>query len=172
MQKTFRHSTVVLTCLEKLTSEVVTLRIVSLPIAQCLALGMPNNTRSFSWFKHDVPAPTTCCRTSYTTTAAHGCLSSLKADSGSLRLCLLLFRALASAGATMSMRYKCFTIWRSTTPKWTTSAIAFLTPHKDPYGSSSPLSSQQGQHRRHTPKQILLTMRLSRLPSNLLQPGL
>ena len=52
----------------------------------------------FLWFKHDVAAPTTCCRTSCTATAAHGCLSSLKADSGSLRLCLLLFRALASAG--------------------------------------------------------------------------
>ena len=126
----------------------------------------------FLWFKHDVAAPTTCCRTSCTATAAHGCLSSLKADSGSLRLCLLLFRAPASDGATMNMPYKCFTIWRNTTPKWTTSAIAFSTPHKDPYGSSSPLSNQQGQHRRRTLQHILLTMRLSRLPSNPLQPGL
>ena len=108
VQQTFRHPTVVLHTHKT-------------DISCCYVmdhtLGMPNNTRSILRFKHEVAAPTACCRTSCTVKPAHGCLSSLKADSGSLRSCQLLFRAPASDGATMNVPYKCFTIWRNTTPK-------------------------------------------------------
>ena len=160
VQQTFRHSTVLLHMPTKQTSADCALWTVSYQITHCNTLDMPDNIRSILRLEHDVTAPTTCRRTSCTVTIAHGCLSSLKAESGNLRLCQLLFRAPTSDGATMNMPYKCFTIWRNTIPRWTTSAIGYSTPCKDPYGSSSPFINQQGQHRRHILQHTLLTMRL------------
>ena len=93
LQQTFRHSTFLLHMPTKQTSADCALWTVSYQITHCNTLDMPDNIRSILRLEHDVTAPTTCRRTSCTVTTAHGCLSSLKADSGSLRLSQLLFRA-------------------------------------------------------------------------------
>ena len=144
VQQTLRHSTFLLHMPTKQTSADCALWTVSYQITHCNTLDMPDNIRIILRLEHDVTAPTTCRRTSCTVTIAHGSLPSLKADSGSLRLCQLLFMAPTSDGATMNMPYKCFTIWRNTIPRWTTSAIGYSTPCKDPYGSSSPFINQPG----------------------------